>query len=36
MDNITSEFKINMFKITKISLLYGELFPYKGKAIEQL
>ena len=25
-----------MSKITKISLLYGELLPYEGKAIEQL
>ena len=25
-----------MFKITKISLLYNELLPYKGEVIEQL
>ena len=31
-----SKFKINMSEITKISLLYGELLPYEGKAIEQL
>ena len=31
-----SKFKINIFKITKISLLYSELLPYKNKATEQL
>ena len=36
MDNLVSEFKINIFKVTKIFLLYGELFPYKDKAIKQL
>ena len=36
MDNLASEFKINMSKVTKISFLYGELLPYENKAIEQL
>ena len=36
MNNLTSEFKINIFRVTKISLLYGELLPYKGEATEQL
>ena len=36
MDNLASEFKINIFKVTKISFSYGELLPYKGEATEQL
>ena len=36
MDNLASEFKINIFGVTKISLLYGELLPYKDEATEQL
>ena len=36
MDNLVSEFKINIFKIIKISLSYGELLPFKNKVIEQL
>ena len=36
MDNLASEFKINMFRVTKIFFLYGELLPYKGKAMKQL
>ena len=36
MDNLASEFKINVFKVTKISLLYSELLLYKGKVTEQL
>ena len=31
-----SEFKINIFKVTKIFFLYGELLPYKDKVIKQL
>ena len=36
MDNLASEFKINISKVTKIFLLYGELLLYKGKVMEQL
>ena len=36
MDNLASEFKIDMSKVTKISLLYGELLLYKGEVTEQL
>ena len=36
MNNLASELKINVFRVTKTPLLYGELFPYKGEAIEQL
>ena len=36
MDNLVSMFKINISKVIKISLLYGKLLPYKGKATEQL
>ena len=36
MDNLVSKFKINIFKVTKIFLLYGELLPYKGEVTEQL
>ena len=36
MDNLASEFKINIFRVIKISLLYGELLLYKGKVIKQL
>ena len=31
-----SKFKINIFKVIKISLLYGKLLLYKDEAIEQL
>ena len=34
--NLASEFKIDVSGVTKISLLYNELLPYKDKAIEQL
>ena len=33
---MTSEFKINISKVIKISLLYSKLLPYKNKATEQL
>ena len=33
---MTSEFKINISRVTKILLLYSELLPYKNKVIEQL
>ena len=36
MDNLISEFKINISEVIKIFLLYGELLLYKDKAIEQL
>ena len=36
MDNLTSEFKINVSKVTKTPFLYGKLLPYKDEAIEQL
>ena len=36
MDNLASEFKINIFKITKTPLLYGKLLLYKGEVTEQL
>ena len=36
MDNLVSEFKIDMFRVIKIFFLYGELLPYKGEVIEQL
>ena len=36
MDNLASEFKINISGVIKISLLYNELLPYKSKATEQL
>ena len=36
MDNLVSEFKINIFKIIKIFLLYNKLLLYKGEATEQL
>ena len=35
MDNLVSKFKINVFKVTKILFLYGELLPYEGEATEQ-
>ena len=36
INNLASEFKINILRVTKISLLYRELLPYKNKATEQL
>ena len=36
MDNLVSEFKINIFKVTKIFFLYGELLLYNNKVMEQL
>ena len=36
MDNLISEFKINVSEVTKISFLYSKLLLYKGEAIEQL
>ena len=36
MDNLVSEFKINISRVIKIPLLYGELLPYKDKVTEQL
>ena len=36
MNNLASEFKINIFRVIKISLLYSKLLPYKGEVIEQL
>ena len=34
MDNLASEFKVNMSEVIKIFFLYGKLLPYKGKATE--
>ena len=36
INNLASEFKINVLEITKIPLLYRELLPYNSKAIEQI
>ena len=36
MNNLASKFKINISKVTKISLPYEKLLPYKNKATEQL
>ena len=36
MNNLISEFKINIFKVTKIFFSYGELLPYKSEVTEQL
>ena len=33
---MASEFKINIFKITKISFLYRELLPYNSETTEQI
>ena len=33
---MASEFKINIFKVTKTPLPYNKLLPYKSKATEQL
>ena len=36
MDNLASEFKIDVSGVTKTPLPYGELLPYEGEATEQL
>ena len=36
MDNLASEFKINISKVIKIFLPYSKLLPYKGEVTEQL
>ena len=34
MNNLASEFKINIFKVIKTPFLYSELLPYKGEVIK--